>query len=100
MASCSREKLRMMALKIKKKERKESKDMMRLLKITLELVRHRAGNITWGVSDDRGKSGLPFMMYSFSAEPGRASALNKLLSSCSVKGAISAAVILAQIQRG
>lgn len=37
---------------------------------------------------------LPFMMYSFSADPGSESALNKLLSSCSVKGAISAGVIL------
>lgn len=34
------------------------------------------------------------MMYSFSAEPGRVSALNRLVSSCSVKGAISAEVIL------
>lgn len=38
-------------------------------------------------------------MYSFSAEPGSASALNKLFSSCSVKGAISADVILENIQR-
>lgn len=30
------------------------------------------------------------MMYSFSDEPGIARALNKLLRSCSVKGAISA----------
>lgn len=37
---------------------------------------------------------LPFMMYSFSAEPGRESALNKLLSSCSIKGAISTGVML------
>lgn len=40
------------------------------------------------------ESVLPFMMYSFSAEPGRARALNRLVSSCSVKGAISAGVIL------
>ena len=45
-------------------------------------------------SEDRGKSGSPFMMYSFSDEPGRARALNKWLSSCSVKGAISAGTIL------
>lgn len=37
------------------------------------------------------------MMYSFSDEPGRASALNKWLSSCSVKGAISEGVILKKI---
>lgn len=34
------------------------------------------------------------MMYSFSDDPGRVSALNKLVSSCSVKGAISAEVML------
>lgn len=36
------------------------------------------------------------MMYSFSVEPGRVRALNKRMSSCSVKGAISAGVILKQ----
>lgn len=36
------------------------------------------------------------MMYSFSVDPGRARALNRLVSSCSVKGAISAGVILKQ----
>uniref|UniRef100_A0A0E9W0I9 Uncharacterized protein n=1 Tax=Anguilla anguilla TaxID=7936 RepID=A0A0E9W0I9_ANGAN len=36
---------------------------------------------------------IAFMMYSFSEEPGRARALNRLVRSCSVKGAISAAVI-------
>lgn len=34
------------------------------------------------------------MMYSFSAEPGKLCALNRLVSSCSVKGAISADVML------
>lgn len=43
---------------------------------------------------ERTKESLPFMMYSFSVDPGRARALNKLVSSCSVKGAISAGVIL------
>lgn len=36
------------------------------------------------------------MMYSFSDEPGKASVLNKLVSSSSVKGAISAGLILKQ----
>lgn len=40
------------------------------------------------------------MMYSFSAEPGRVRALNKLVSSCSVKGAISAGVILKREESG
>lgn len=34
------------------------------------------------------------MMYSFSDEPGIARALNKLLSNCSVNGAISVGVML------
>lgn len=49
-----------------------------------------------GLEENRHGNGgrLPFMMYSFSAEPGRVRALNRLLSSCSVKGAISAGEIL------
>ena len=39
------------------------------------------------------------MIYSFSDEPGMARALNRWLSSCSVKGAISAGVMLQHTHR-
>lgn len=56
---------------------------------------HRGVKIRVGtLNTAKEQQGSPFMMYSFSAEPGRLRALNKLVSSCSVKGAISAGVIL------
>lgn len=48
-----------------------------------------------GISSGKTKQNRPpFMIYSFSEDPGNANALNRLFRSCSVKGAISVAEIL------